>query len=79
MRLEAALLKVAVLVAEDPAFAPVFERLEAELDMAGKEETRLTEAQVRARALLHQKAIRPTRSVTCSGDAPLQYRSRSSR
>lgn len=36
VRLEAALLKVAVLVAEDPAFAPVFERLEAELDMAGK-------------------------------------------
>lgn len=78
-RIEAALLKVAALVAEDPAFAPVFERLEEELATAVKEETRLTDAQCRARTLLAQKAIRPTRSATCSSDAPLPYRSRSSR
>jgi len=36
-RLEVALVKVAVLVAGDPAFAPVFERLEAELAAAVKE------------------------------------------
>ena len=51
-RIEAALLKIAGLVAEDPAFAPVFERLEAELAAAVKKEKRLSEAQRRARALL---------------------------
>ncbi len=78
-RIEAALLKVAILVAEDPAFAPVFERLEAELAAAVTEESRLSEAQRRARALLAQKAMRETSSATCSSDAPLPYRSRSSR
>ena len=78
-RIEAALVKVAVLVAEDPAFAPVFERLEAELAAAVKKEKRLSEAQRRARALLAQKAMRATSSATCSSDAPLPYRSRSSR
>lgn len=78
-RIEAALLKVAALVAEDPAFAPIFERLEAELAAAVKKEKRLSDAQRRARALLAQKAIRATSSATCSSDAPLPYRSRSSR
>jgi len=78
-RIEAALMKVALLVAEDPAFAPVFERLEAELSAAVKKEKRLSEAQRRARALLAQKAMRATSSATCSSDAPLPYRSRSSR
>ncbi|WP_300057327.1 hypothetical protein [uncultured Roseobacter sp.] len=78
-RIEAALVKVAVLVAEDPAFAPVFERLEAELAAAVKKEERLSDAQRRARTLLAQKAIRATSSATCSSDAPLPYRSRSSR
>ncbi len=78
-RIEAALMKVALLVAEDPAFAPVFERLEAELSAAVKKEKRLSEAQRRARALLAQKAMRVTSSATCSSDAPLPYRSRSSR
>ena len=78
-RIEAALMKVAALVADDPAFAPVFERLEAELAAAVKEEKRLSEAQRRARALLAQKAMRATSSATCSSDAPLPYRSRSSR
>ena len=78
-RIEAALLKVAILVAEDPAFAPVFERLEAELAAAVKKEERLSQAQRRARALLAQKAMRATSFATCSSDAPLPYRSRSSR
>lgn len=78
-RVEAALVKVAALVADDPAFAPVFERLEAELAAAVKEEKRLSEAQQRARALLAQKAMRATSVATCSSDAPLPYRSRSSR
>ncbi len=78
-RIEAALKKVAVLVAEDPAFAPVFERLEEELAAAVKQKKRLSEAQQRARALLAQKAMRETSSATCSSDAPLPYRSRSSR
>jgi hypothetical protein len=68
-----------MLVAEDPACAPIFERLEAELDAAAKEERRLSEAQQRARALLAQKAMRATSSAICSSDAPLPYRSRSSR
>ncbi|ABD54915.1 hypothetical protein Jann_1998 [Jannaschia sp. CCS1] len=78
-RIEAALLKVAKLVAQDPAFAPVFERLEAELAATVKEENRMSEAQRRARALLAQKATRPTSSATCSSDAPFPYRSRSNR
>lgn len=78
-RIEAALLKVAALVSDDPAFAPIFERLEAELAAAVKKEKRLSEAQSRARALLAQKAMRATSSATCSSDAPLPYRSRSSR
>jgi hypothetical protein len=77
--MEAALLKVAMLVAEDPAFTPIFERLEAELDAAAKEEKRVSEAQRRAKALLAQKAMRATSSATCSSDAPLPYRSRSRR
>lgn len=78
-RIEAALVKVAVLVTQDSAFAPVFERLEAELAAAVKKEERLSEAQRRARALLAQKAMRATSSATCCSDAPLPYRSRSSR
>lgn len=78
-RIEAALLKVAALVAENPAFAPIFERLEAELAAYVQEEMRLNEAQRRARALLAQKAMRPINPATCSSDAPLPYRSRSSR
>lgn len=78
-RIEAALLKVATLVAMDPAFTPIFERLKMELTKAVTEETRLSGAQSRARALLAQKAMRPTNSATCASDAPLPYRSRSSR
>jgi hypothetical protein len=78
-RIEAALVKVAMLVTQDPTFAPVFERLEAELAAAVKKERRLSEAQRRARTLLAQNARRATSSATCSSDAPLPYRSRSSR
>lgn len=78
-RIKAALMKVSKLVVEDAAFTPIFERLEAELATAVKEETRLTEAQRRARALLAQKAIPRTNSATRSKDAPLPYRSRSNR
>ncbi len=72
-------MQVAGLVAEDPAFAPIFERLEVELAAAVKKEKRLSEAQRRGRALLAQKAMRVTSLATCSSDAPLPYRSRSSR
>jgi hypothetical protein len=68
-----------MLVADDPAFTPIFERLEAELDAAAKEERRLSEVQRRARALRAQKAMLATSSAICSNDAPLPYRSRSSR
>jgi hypothetical protein len=78
-RVAAALGKVAALVARDAAFAPVFERLEAELERAGREERRAAEVQSRARALLAQgtvqplgqSAIRRTSSARCSSDAPL--------
>jgi len=82
-RVAAALEKVAALVARDAAFAPVFERLEAELERAMTEAGRTTAVQARARALLAgaegQSAIRRTRSARCASDAPLPYRSRSSR
>ena len=72
-------MKVAVLVTQDSGFASIFERLEAELAAAVKKESQLSEAQRRARALLAQKAMPETSSATCSSDAPLPYRSRSSR
>lgn len=78
-RIKVALVKVSKIVVENAAFTPVFERLEAELAAAMKEETRLNYAQRRARALLAQKAIPRTNSATCSKDAPLPYRSRSNR
>ncbi len=78
-RIKAALVKVSKLVVEDAAFTPVFERLEAELAAAMKEETHLNDAQRRARASLAQKAIPRTNLATCSKDAPLPYRSRSNR
>lgn len=55
-RIEAALFKVAALVDRDPAFAPVFERLEAELDAATKAASGKSAAQARAALLLAQRA-----------------------
>ena len=70
-RLEAALLKVALLVAEDAAFTPIFERLEAELTAIRDADARLSQAQQRARTLLAQNAIPLTSSARCARDAPL--------
>ncbi len=78
-RIAAALGKVAALVARDVAYAPVFERLEAELDQAGAEGRRAAGVQSRARALLaqgtvqpqRQSAIRRTSPAKCASDAPL--------
>ena len=70
-RLEAALLKVAHLVARDPAFTPIFERLETELALAREKAEAMTEAQQRAKSLLDQKS-RPARSSALRAkDAPL--------
>lgn len=69
-RVEAALLKVAALVDVDPAFTPVFERLEAELEEARTRLLNMTPAQTRARALLAQRAIEPISSAKCSSEAP---------
>ena len=46
-----------MLVAEDAAFTPVFERLEAELAATVREETRLSDVQRQPRTLLDQNAI----------------------
>ena len=69
-RLEAALMKVAALLDRDPAFGPVFERLEAELEAARRAQEG-TDAQRRARALLDQRASRASSSALRSKDAPL--------
>lgn len=70
-RIETALLKVALLVGQDPAFSPVFERLEAELAKARALDSGETEVQRRARALLAQRAKPATSLATCSSEAPL--------
>ena len=57
-RLEEALLKVACLVSRDPAFTPVFERLERELADACQNVERWTEAQQRAKNLLNRSSNR---------------------
>ncbi len=69
-RLEAALLKVAHLVARDPAFTPIFERLEAELVLARNQAKAMTEAQKRATSLLYQKAKPVRSSALRDKDAP---------
>lgn len=69
-RIEAALLKVAVLVERDPSFSPIFERLEAELEAAQLAEGGRTDAQERAARLLAQNATGRRRSAACSSDAP---------
>jgi len=64
-RIEAALRRVAMLVEDDPAFIPVFERLEVILAEAGQDEP----ARRRAAALL-QNATGARSEATCSSDAP---------
>ena len=70
-RLEAATIKVAKLVARDPAFGPVFDRLEAELSVARESVSRVTKTQQRAEAFLAQIAKPRSSSALCSNVAPL--------
>lgn len=69
-RIERALVKVAKLVAVDPAFTPVFERLERDLAEARRAEAVVSDAQRRARLLLAQKAKGSSKAAKCSKDAP---------
>lgn len=69
-RIKAALFKVAALVDRDPAFTPVFERLESELDAALKAETGKSAAQERAARLLAQRAKGSSKAKACSRLAP---------
>ena len=68
--IQAALYRVAVLVEDDPSFAPVFERLDSELKEAKARRRREREAQSRANELLFHKLVRDRRAATCSSDAP---------
>lgn len=69
-RIEAALLKVAALMECDPAFTPIFERLEAELQAARQVSLGKTEAQSRAAQFI-QSAKARSNSATWPSDAPL--------
>ena len=70
-RIEAALFKVAALMESDPALAPVFERLESELEQARQSANGQSNAQRRAAALLSQRASGSSKAKACSSDAPL--------
>jgi hypothetical protein len=65
------LYKVAVLMESDPALAPVFERLESELEQARQSAGGQSAAQHRAAALLAQRANGSSKAKACSSDAPL--------
>lgn len=70
-RIEAALLDVADLFARDPAFAPIFTRLEAELAEARARQVSTDDARSRALALLSgQRATGARSSAACSRLAP---------
>lgn len=69
-RLQAALGTIAQLVLEDPAYTPIFERLEAELEIETAAQAGLTAAQSRARALLRQRATGTKTSLSISSDPP---------
>ena len=69
-RIERALLKAAAMLEVDPAVAPVFERLERDLDEARAREQGESEVQRRARALRAQRATDTRRSRTWPSDAP---------
>lgn len=67
-RIRAALQTVCVLMVTDPAYTPIFERLEQELQRAlGPQET---EAQRRAREFLGQMASPCSSLATCPSEAP---------
>lgn len=57
-RIEATLIKVAALMERDPAFTPVFERFESELDAARQTSTKATKAQSWAALILHSAKAR---------------------
>lgn len=69
-RIEAALFKVAALVERDPAFTPVFERLEAELEAAQRAQSGRSAAQERAARLLTQRANGFRSANACDKLAP---------
>ena len=73
-RIERALLKVAAMLENNSAVAPVFERLERELAVARARararERGESEVQRRARALRAQRATGTRRSRTWASDAP---------
>ena len=69
-RIERALIKVAKILQFNPDVAPIFERLERELEDARAREQQLTDVQRRAKALLDQKAKTSSKSRTCDNDAP---------
>jgi len=69
-RIEAALLKVAALIERDPAFSPIFVRLEDELESARVAQSGMTDAQRRAARYL-QSANARSKRATCSSAAPL--------
>jgi len=56
-RLQAALETVAALIAKDPVYIPIFERLEREIAL----EQRHTDALARARAVLHRRERTPSK------------------
>ena len=64
------MLKVAAMLEVDAGVAPVFERLEAELNEARARESGETDVQRRARALLVQRARPASKSRTWASEAP---------
>ncbi|MEM1235465.1 MAG: helix-turn-helix domain-containing protein [Pseudomonadota bacterium] len=77
-RIEAALVKVAALVTSDPAFAPVFERLEAVLSrqaMALLGDARLSTEAIAALLNFHDSASFRRSFKRWTGQTPSGYRS----
>jgi hypothetical protein len=68
-RLNHALHVVAQHVVHDPAYAPIYERLEREIEL--ERQSMASGVIQRARALLDQKAKGDKRSESISSDAPL--------
>lgn len=69
-RLHAAIEIVAELMLADPAYTPIFERLEKEIKIEAAAQVVQTEAQARARALLRQRAMGSIKTQSISSDAP---------
>ena len=69
-RIEHAVIKVAKMLQLNPDVAPIFERLERELEDTRAREQQLSDVQRRAKALLDQKAKASSKSRTYDSDAP---------